>query len=151
MKLGDIFGVLFPKSAMSFILCYKEVIDLKTSWAEKVLASKAARDKVISIGGLLEVIEISAEFFLYWLLIVVIYEMCLCILLGIFIFKRRKVRPWIVHLYVSLSVNQRAQWSVMCVLSGSWFGLVWTALSTALAFVPLIMNCGGLGLRRPVS
>lgn len=39
----------------------------------------------------------------------------------------------------------------MCVLSGSWFGLVWTALSTALAFVPLIMNCGGLGLRRPVS
>lgn len=53
---------------------------------------------------------------------------------------------WIGYLYVS-----RALRGVMCVLSGSWFELVCLALSTALAFVPPVMNCGSLGFSWSVS
>lgn len=43
------------------------------------------------------------------------------------------MRRCIDHLYVSQST---VSGGVMCVLSGSWFGLVWPALSSASAFVP---------------
>lgn len=60
--------------------------------------------------------------------------------------KKKKEKSWISYLYVSGSLR-----GVMCVLSGSWFELVCPALSSALAFVPPVMNCGSLGFSWSVS
>ena len=63
--------------------------------------------------------------------------------------KKKNVEKRSLELSICMSV--RALGGVMCVLSGSWFGLGCPALSSCLAFVRPVMNCGSLGLGWCVS